>query len=189
MKLIVGLGNPGEKYANTPHNAGFMMVDMLYKYLLDEYLKEDGAGYKHWKKEDMFESSLVEFEIKGQRIVLMKPLTFMNDSGYAVAKYIKKNELNIEEDLIVVHDDLDIVLGDYKLQFAKSPKGHNGIISLENHLKTQNFSRLRIGIEGRENKNIPGEDYVLIPFRQTQKDKLKEVMDRALKELLNIILG
>ncbi len=188
MKLIVGLGNPGEKYANTPHNAGFMLIDRLYKHFLDENLKNNIPGYRNWKKENMFESSIVEFEINGDRVVFLKPLTFMNESGYALKKYIKKNEVNIEKDLIVLHDDLDIALGEYKFQFAKAPKGHNGINSIENHLGTKDFWRMRIGVEARENKNIPGEDFVLIPFNETQKETLNKTMDLALNDLVKAIV-
>lgn len=154
MKLIVGLGNPGEKYKLNRHNVGFMFVEYLCKWVDD----------REWKMEKKFEAEMCEIEIKSEKALLVKPQTFMNDSGKAVQKISKNNNL-MPNDLIVIHDDLDIKLGEYKIQIGKGPKLHNGIESIENHMHTKEFTRVRIGVDNRSVENrIPGEAYVLQNF-------------------------
>ncbi|MBU1071203.1 aminoacyl-tRNA hydrolase, partial [Patescibacteria group bacterium] len=114
MKLIVGLGNIGEKYKNTRHNVGFMVVDELEKH-----------------KEDL------------GKVMLVKPATFMNESGRAVAKMVRFYKLDLDN-LYVVHDDLDLKLGEYKIQKGVGPKVHNGILSVEKELGDKEFWRVRV---------------------------------------------
>jgi len=135
MKLLVGLGNPGAKYLNTRHNLGFMFLDYLQQQQkLDKQIKT------------------------------LKPETYMNRSGIAVAKELRFYKLQ-PTDLIVVHDDLDLRLGEYKIQFGKGPKLHNGVESVEKILGTKEFWRVRIGVDNRNAENrIPGESYVLQSF-------------------------
>jgi PTH1 family peptidyl-tRNA hydrolase len=154
-KIIVGLGNPSEEFINTRHNTGFMYIDYLLETLKSKDIKE--------KK---LKNSIV-YEV-GEDLVLVKPQTFMNESGLAVKEVVKWFDVNVEEELILVHDDLDIPLGKSKLQFAKSPKEHNGVISVENHLGTTHFKRLRIGVENRGRKSISGEKYVLRKFKKDE---------------------
>jgi len=186
MKLITGLGNPGDKYLETRHNVGFLFLDALREKFL--YRKE--ISTTEWKKEDMF-SSEISFLKEGARIVAMlqKPLTFMNKSGEAVSKVVKKYEVDdLRENFILVHDDLDIPLGKFKIQCGKSPLGHNGVKSVEDRLGITDFKRVRIGVEARENKNIPGEDYVLGKFTEAERDIIDEVIEDAIKGVLADIL-
>lgn len=156
MKLIVGLGNPGKEYINTRHNVGFMVLD----YFLGNNLK--------WKEK--FNGLYYESLIEGEKVIFLKPLTFMNLSGEAVVKY--KNYFNLDiEDILVIHDDMDIDLGKYKLKRNSSSGGHNGIKSIINSLNSNAFLRLKIGIT--HNKNIDTVDYVLGKFNEKEMDLLK----------------
>ncbi|MHC1717019.1 MAG: aminoacyl-tRNA hydrolase [Candidatus Dojkabacteria bacterium] len=186
MKLIVGLGNPEKKYLNTRHNIGFLFLDRLR----EKFLFQGNIYPTEWRVEDTFNSELC-FIKEGSRIIaiLQKPLTYMNKSGEAVSKVVKKYEIvNIEENLILVHDDLDIKFGNFKIQVGKSPLGHNGIKSVEDRLGMTSFKRVRIGIENREDKNIPGEDYVLMNFSKEEKEVVEEILEDAVRAVLAEIL-
>lgn len=182
MKLIVGLGNPGKEYSNSRHNAGFMFLETLK----DKFLYQKDIYATEWRIEDTFKGE-ISFVKRGSTIVavLLKPLTFMNNSGDAVSKIIKKMEIgNISEDMILVHDDLDIALGEFKIQSGKSPNGHNGVKSVEDRVGTNNFKRVRIGIDNRNEKNIKGEDYVLMKFAKEEKIILEESIQKAVQSIL-----
>jgi len=186
MKLITGLGNPGEKYSETRHNVGFLFLDTLR----EKFLYQRDISATDWKKEKAFSSEIC-FLKEGSKVLAMlqKPLTYMNRSGEAVSKIIRKYEIgNLSDDFILVHDDLDIPLGKFKIQKGKSPFGHNGVRSVEERLKENEFKRVRIGIEGRDNMNIPGEDYVLMRFTSSEKEILDEVVQDAVRGILADIL-
>lgn len=169
MKLIVGLGNPGEKYINNRHNVGFMFIDYLAKsqniqFEYDKYLRSEIA--------------------RTDDLILLKPQTFMNLSGVAVKNVIKKWKLK-NENLTIVHDDLDIPLGKFKIQHSTGPKVHNGLSSIELHLKTNEFIRIRIGVENRDpEKRIPGETYVLENFSQEEVAIIYNTMPAIYNRLL-----
>lgn len=172
MKLIVGLGNPGDEYINSRHNAGFKFVDRF-------------TGEARFSMEGKFESLVY----RDKDVLFVKPQTFMNESGRAVRKIMDFYKLGIE-DVILVHDDLDLKLGEYKLQTGVGPKVHNGVSSVEASLPDKNFLRVRIGIDNRE-KNIytgAGADYVLSNFGKEEMEELDEVMEEAADELL-VVLG
>ena len=182
MKLIVGLGNPGKEYANSRHNAGFMFLEALK----DKFLYQKDIYATEWREEDTFQSE-ISFVKRGSTIVavLVKPKTFMNNSGEAVSKIVKKLEIeNISENMVLVHDDLDIALGEFKIQIGKSPNGHNGVKSVEDRLGTNNFKRVRIGVENRQEKSIKGEDYVLMKFTKEEKIILDETIQQAIQGIL-----
>lgn len=188
MKLIVGLGNPGKKYQYTRHNVGFLFLDALR----EKFLYRDGVNVSDWEDNDMFNSSMCVIR-EGSRIVaiLQKPLTFMNNSGDAVAKVIRKYNIDdLGKNLILVHDDLDLKFGKYKIQVGKSPKGHNGVNNVLLRLGgKQDFETLRIGIDDREpNNKISGEDFVLMKFTKDEMDILDEVIATAVSSLLPEIL-
>jgi len=185
MKLIVGLGNPGKEYLNSRHNAGFVFLDALR----EKFLYQNTLYPTDWRTEDTFVSDIA-FIKSGSKIVaiLQKPSTFMNLSGEAVGKIIKKFDIEPANDLILVHDDLDIQLGEFKIQKGKSPLGHNGISSVEEHLGMKDFKRVRIGIENRENKNISGTDYVLMKFTKEEQAILEETVEEAIKGILSDII-
>ena len=144
--LIVGLGNPGNRYANTKHNVGFWVLDRL----ANQYC----APFKLGKGNYMYS--------KHDKITLLKPLTYMNDSGTAIKDYI--NYFNIEIDkLLVVYDDVDLMIGDFRFKSEGSSAGQKGIDSIIYHLQTDQFCRLKIGI-GIKDKHPSLKSYVLSPF-------------------------
>lgn len=171
MKLLVGLGNPGEKYAKNRHNVGFMFLDIL-------------AGEATWREEKKFHGMVAEVEIEGEKCILLKPNTFMNDSGQAVAAVVNFYKLT-KDNIFVVHDDLDIVFGAWKIQKDKGPKIHNGILSIEEHLGSTDFWRVRVGVDGRDPENrMEGHAYVLQDFSSEEIVELKgNVFDKIGEEI------
>lgn len=168
MKCIVGLGNPGKDYESTRHNVGCMVID---------FLRENLPNQPRFNLHTRFNAFLIQ---QGD-LLLIKPQTYMNLSGRAVASVLNYFKLDPATDLLVIHDDLDIAFGDYKLQFATGPKMHNGVASVEQYLGTKDFWRLRVGIEASSrnpsvNVKIPGETYVLQPFLSAEITILNTVM-------------
>jgi PTH1 family peptidyl-tRNA hydrolase len=153
MKLIVGLGNPGQKYKNNRHNVGFMVVDELARH----------APGKPW--------------------ILFKPQKFMNRSGGEVKRWLRTNKVRNLVYLYVVHDDLDIELGKFKLSFGKGPKVHNGLKSIYDSLSTKDFWHVRIGIDNRLKTGFKGtgEEYVLENFRPEEKEIIKNVCQEIIR--------
>ncbi|HBB64645.1 MAG: Peptidyl-tRNA hydrolase [candidate division WS6 bacterium GW2011_GWD1_35_594] len=178
MFIVTGLGNPGKQYENTPHNAGFIALNSLREYLIQN------TNYQVSEREDeskIFFSEICKVKKAGELIgILQKPLTYMNNSGSAV-KLLKKKFPT--ENFVLIHDDLDIPLGKYKIQEGKSPKGHNGVLSVENSLSRNDFLRVRIGIENRGERLIPGEEYVLIPYNKKELEILKSTIQNSIEEL------
>ncbi len=179
MHIIVGLGNPGEQYKNTRHNAGFMAIDALAE-ILDA----------NWQTNKKFNAEIIiSKEVKlpigsltSAPLILVKPLTFMNNSGAAVRAVMgyynllpKKMGLVREKDsdlsnvLTVIHDDIDIVLGQYKLADNSRSAGHKGVNSIINHLKTRRFRRIRIGIRTEIAGRMPTEKFVLDRFSREER--------------------
>ena len=142
MKLIIGLGNPGKEYAKTRHNAGFIVVDALAKVL--------GANFKFQKK---FNAEIAQVKIRNEETILIKPQTFMNLSGTAVRAIMDFYKIKIK-DIIVVQDDKDILFGEVKYQNNRSAAGHNGIKSIIEHLGTQDFARIRIGVAWQDKEKM-----------------------------------
>jgi len=186
MKLITGLGNPGKKYQKSRHNVGFLVLDRLR----ERFLFQKNYNVTDWEEEKTFMSEMA-FLKQGSRVIaiLQKPLTYMNNSGQAVSKVVKKYNIEkLEENFILIHDDLDIPFGKYKIQKSKSPKGHNGVADVESLLQTTKFQRVRVGIESRIEKNIPGEDFVLMNFTKDEQIVLDEVIDDVVNTILPEIL-
>src|SRR5258706_7282732 len=171
MKLIVGLANPGKEYESTRHNAGFMFIDQL-------------AGGTKFSLDKKLESEI----LKRKNFVLVKPQTYMNDSGRTVRKMVDFYKISLD-DLVVVHDDLDIELGLMKIQMRIGPKVHNGVNSVEQCLGSKDFWRVRLGIDNREKMvtALNGADYVLAKFGKEEKRVMEEVIQTASKELLMIL--
>lgn len=176
MELIVGLGNRGEKHIHNRHNAGFMMIDYIAR-----------EKYKISLKYDKYvQSEIGVYERHDTKIILMKPQTFMNQSGDAVRACADRYSFNPTHDLFVIHDDLDIRLGEYKIQKGKGPKLHNGIASIEKALSASDFWRVRIGIDNRRTDNrIIGEMYVLQDFEEKEREKLQAVFELVFKKLFS----
>lgn len=180
MKLIVGLGNPGKIYAKTRHNAGFMVLDKLR-----EGLKENNIS--NWELSKKFNAEICGCAINGNKIVLAKPMTFMNASGQAVQLIAHFYKLTVP-DLIVVHDDKDIKLGELKIQTDKSSAGHNGVQSIMDHIGTQNFTRVRVGIAPENPKKMSDTaKFVLNKFGLFERKKVEAALDLAAEEILKII--
>lgn len=159
MKCIVGLGNPGRKYQQTRHNIGFITIDEL-------------LHRNQWQLEkEKFNGQYTIQHFNGEKILLLKPLTFMNLSGEAIRPLLEYYDI-ATEDLLVIYDDLDLPTGKVRLRQKGGHGGHNGIRSTIDHLKTREFNRLRIGI-GRPVNAMPVIDYVLGKF---QKDELDDVV-------------
>jgi len=177
MKLVVGLGNPGEKYDGTRHNVGFFIADKL-------------VGSKSWSKSKGAPLEYVRMKMGEEAVEVIKPLTFMNESGQAVKGPLTKHKELSPQDVYVIHDDLDIKLGEYKIQLGKGPKVHYGIESVEKHLKTEQFWRVRVGVENREvrgNGGIPGMKYVLQKFNQEEQQILDKVAEKIVVELVSVL--
>ena len=158
MKLIVGLGNPGDEYKNTRHNAGFIM--------LDNYL---GSSVK-WK--DKFNGLYYETNIKSEKVIFLKPCMYMNLSGEVIKKYIDFFKISIN-DLLIISDDLDLSVGVYRLKQTGSSGGHNGLKNIENCLGTKDYKRLKIGIS--KDNSIDTKDYVLGKLDKESKKELEKV--------------
>ena len=155
MKLIVGLGNPGDKYENTRHNIGFMIVD--------SYVTED-----NWKKK--FDGLYQIINIKGKKVMFLKPLTFMNNSGFSVYKAVKFYDISYK-DILVIQDDLDLPLDKFKLKINSSSGGHNGIKSIISSLNSEEFCRLKIGITNQRKEDTI--DYVLGKFSKGELQSIQ----------------
>lgn len=174
QKLIVGLGNSGQQYTNTRHNAGFFVVDYLCK-AIDSRLA--------WSMHKKSNAEICTLSVDDYDIVCAKPQTMMNNSGASVLSLAKWFAIPKISDILIIHDDLDITLGSFKLQQAKSPKQHNGVSSVEDCLNSRDFFRLRIGIENRGEAQISGHDYVLQPFKKTELESITTVCE----ELVDVV--
>ncbi|KKQ27160.1 MAG: Peptidyl-tRNA hydrolase [Candidatus Magasanikbacteria bacterium GW2011_GWC2_37_14] len=180
MKLIIGLGNPGKEYLKTRHNVGFMVLDALQKKLVL-------SGASNWELSKKFNAEICGLTLNNEKIVLTKPLTFMNNSGEAVQLIAHFYKLTVK-DLIVVHDDKDLKLGDIRVQKDRSDAGHNGVKSIIEHLKTQNFIRVRVGIASENEKKMKDTaKFVLNKFGLLERKKVEEVINRSLEEILKLI--
>ncbi|MDP2944497.1 MAG: aminoacyl-tRNA hydrolase [bacterium] len=172
MKIIVGLGNPGEQYKNARHNTGRLILDNL-------------LGDVNWSENKKFNA----LTYKDGDFLFVKPLTFMNESGVSVRKildyygllpknfgFIKKKDVDLQNILTVIHDDLDLNFGDYKIATDSGSAGHRGVQSIIDYLKTKKFTRLRCGIKNDLLRtHVPPDKFVLDNFSGEEKAKLKEL--------------
>ena len=170
MKIFVGLGNPTAEYAATKHNVGFMLADLL----------ADKISADNWREK--FNALIAESFFEGEKILIVKPQTFMNLSGEAVAPIMNFYKIDVQN-LVVAHDDMDLPLGMIRLRPKGSGGGHHGIESIIRHIGTQNFPRVRIGV-GRPPQNWSVNHHVLSPFTQEDADKISA----ALEELVPAVL-
>jgi PTH1 family peptidyl-tRNA hydrolase len=170
MKLLVGLGNPGSKYENTRHNAGYLVIDRLAR-------RHAGAGAGALPKAK-FDSSIIEAPIGGERCLLMKPTTYMNRSGQAVAQAVGFYKVNPQTDVLVIVDDVALPLGHLRIRPSGSAGGHNGLADIERALSSDAYPRLRIGIDAKP-ALMDQADYVLGKFTPEQDAALKPALDQA----------
>ncbi len=171
MKLVIGLGNPGEKYQNNRHNAGHLLLDTLASRISNFQFS-------------IFNKLEAEVGKAGQDVLYAKNQTFMNESGRVVKKLIDFYKI-LPQNLYLVYDDLDIPLGSYKIVQGRGPRLHNGVESVKNALGTENFWHVRIGVEGRDRgrDRVSGKDYVLQNFTEEEKRRLKEVIGKIEEDL------
>jgi len=181
MNIIVGLGNPGEQYENTRHNSGFMAVNALAKRLglvwqTNKKIKAETAG--------------------GQKLILIKPQNFMNNSGQSVTAVLsyykllpkkfgilKTAKADLSKILTIIHDDLDIELGKYKISVNSRSAGHKGVQSIIDRLKTKNFKRLRIGIRTPALEKIPADKFVLQKLNEQEKNIISQIILKIIGEI------
>lgn len=174
MKIIVGLGNPGQKYEDTPHNVGFDVIDELAEKmscLLRRSLRFNvRSGKTVWK---------------GEQIFLVQPLTYMNNSGLAVGALARYQKVEVS-DIVAVSDDADLELGVLRLRFGGGSGGHKGIDSMVRHLGTKEFARVRVGVgKGREGQRL--EDHVLQKFSVSEKGLSEKIVAQAAQSVLCLI--
>jgi PTH1 family peptidyl-tRNA hydrolase len=173
MKLIIGLGNPGEKYQNSRHNLGFMVVDELARKMLS-------LAKTKWVENKKFNSLIINYQ---SSIILVKPQTMMNASGFAVAKMANFYKVK-PKDIWVIHDDVDLPLGKIKIRLGGAAAGHHGVESIIQQLGTDKFVRFRLGIghPGRGNDKLV-ERYVLRGFASHETSEVRQMDKKAIQAL------
>ncbi len=167
MKLIVGLGNPGDKYLNTRHNIGFRVIDQL---------QQDLEAERTWS--DKFDAQYCEAEVYGEKVLLIKPQTFMNLSGKSIQQFINFYKLETSSDALFIYDDKDLLFGKLRERSEGSAGGHNGVKSLNKELGTEAFFRLKFGV-GHEEQNIPTDAFVLQKFSDEEEQELPKLIKDA----------
>lgn len=176
MKIIAGLGNPGSKYDNTWHNAGFLALDELHK-----------QGFDNWRKSSKNKLLAAEGKINEEKVILVKPQTYMNRSGealQAIANFYKV----ATEDIYVIHDELDLPLGKIRISQNSSAGGNNGVASIINQLGSKNFVRIRIGIKTDKTSRMPADKYVLKKISLLDKMTLNKVIKKSVVPAVSLIL-
>ena len=161
-KLIVGLGNPGKEYVNTRHNTGFIVIDY--------YAEKKGLSFKE-EKGGLYSS----FNNNGNKYILLKPLSYMNNSGDVVKKYVDYYKIDID-DILIIYDDKDFDVGTFKVKIDGSSAGHNGIKNIIENLKTEDFKRLKVGLS---KNNVDMVSFVLGKFNNDERCKLNVVLNET----------
>jgi PTH1 family peptidyl-tRNA hydrolase len=175
VKLIVGLGNIGSKYANNRHNIGFMIVDKL----VEKY-------HGDWSKESKLSADVAKLKINEETVIIAKPTTLMNGSGNAVEKLMQFYKISTD-DVWIIYDDLDTEFGMARVRSQGSSGGHNGIGSIIDKLGSD-FKRFRFGISLNDRSIEPSEVYVLKPFNKDEEPKLRGLIDSSVEILINYIV-
>ena len=174
MIVVFGLGNPGEKFKGTRHNIGFAVIDQLSKQ----------NGFSEWKRSKKASCLYIHGLIAETKIELIKPLSYMNNSGEAVKYVTKKHKLS-PKDVFVVHDDADLFLGEIRIASNRGAGGHKGIESIIQALKTKNFIRFRVGIKPKDLKQEPRtlDKFVLKKFSKKEAGTIKEVIQKTVEAI------
>ena len=177
--LIIGLGNPGEKFENTRHNLGFMV--------LDEFNKKIDQENTPYKLDKRFKSLLKIYNYENRDIITAKPQIFMNNSGKAVRKIMDFYKIKLDN-LIIIHDDIDLPLGKIRTSKNSSSAGHKGVASIIQSLGSQDFRRFRCGIKNEASENIPTGKFVLQKFSKEEKDELENMIKESAEVIDTFIL-
>lgn len=173
MKLIIGLGNPGPEYLNSRHNLGFMVLDSLHAHY----------KFENWKSK--FDGMYASKRFGSEKIILVKPQTYMNLSGFCVAKF--KHFFKVDDsDIFAIYDDIDLGFGNKKLKQGGGDAGHKGVRSISQHLGTKNFNRIRIGI-GRPKEKKDVSSFVLSNFSTTEMESVQTLIKNLCEDFENII--
>ena len=169
--MIVGLGNPGKEYVNTRHNLGFMFLDYL----------EEKYNFKIYTRK--FNSLISEIYLNNEKVIFVKPQTYMNLSGQAVQKVMKFYKIN-SKDILVIFDDLDIPFGEVRYKQNGSGGTHNGMKNIVQMINTKEFPRIKIGIGNIKHEKQDLKDFVLEKFSKSQKDEINNIFEKAYEKLL-----
>ena len=172
--IIVGLGNPGEKYAETRHNVGQEVLKALSLHF--------GGSFK--KSKTLSQCS--EIQIQQKKVVLAIPQTFMNESGMSLQKLVHRYNVTNPENILIVHDELDLEPGTMKIKLGGGLAGHNGLKSIEQHLKTKGFGRLRIGI-GKPGSSELGKNYVLKRPSKNEQEEIETCIGRSIEVIQSLL--
>jgi PTH1 family peptidyl-tRNA hydrolase len=178
MYLIAGLGNPGEKYKFTRHNAGFRLVELL----------QQKWHFSDFKPEKKFKAEISVGEFNNQKCILIKPQTYMNLSGEAILPVTRFFKINLAQ-MIVIQDDIDLPLGKIRIKTASSAGGHNGIKSIMTSLNDPNFIRLKLGIENRTDSRIETSAYVLGNFSIAEQPEVETMLDNGRSALEYLLIN
>jgi PTH1 family peptidyl-tRNA hydrolase len=165
MHVVVGLGNPGKRYANTRHNVGFMVIDMLAE-------SPHADSFR-----DRFQAEVAELNEDGEKILLVKPQTFMNLSGQSVRQVVDFYQVETDH-LLIVCDDINLPLGKLRFRAKGTHGGHNGLRDIQSHLGTTEYPRLRIGVGEAEEDTV---DHVLGRFRSSEREVMAETLQVAVQ--------
>lgn len=183
MKVIFCLGNVGSKYKDTRHNAGFIFADALREFLGWDRFWDVG----NWENDEDFMAEVCHIKGDASKLMIVKPTTLMNRSGLSAKRVVSRNSIDVKNDFILVHDDLDIELGKYKIQVGRAPKQHNGVDSVENMLPLRAFLRVRIGVDNRAgDRSMDPDEYVLQQVPKGERELLDEGINDAVKSLRTI---
>ena len=173
--LVVGLGNPGKEYVGTRHNVGAAVVETL------------AEAHDCVLRKSRDQSLNAEISLEGKKVLLAFPQTFMNNSGQAVSSIMRRNGISNPENLIVVHDEMDTPPGDLRIKFGGGLAGHNGLKSITNHLHTQDYLRLRLGI-GKPADKDSGANYVLKRPSKAEQEIFSQAIQKAIEVIEALIL-
>lgn len=173
MKIIFAQGNPGAQYANTRHNVGFLIIDTLAAQHRADFVKKT-----------KFHADIAEVSIAGEKVLLVKPATFYNETGQTARMLVDFYKLNPSADLLVIHDDLALPLGTLRIRDKGRDAGNNGIKSLNAHLGS-NYARIRVGIYNDLRDRIHDADFVLSNFTKSEADTLKDTISPKVIELID----
>lgn len=171
MKVVVGLGNPGDKYDKTRHNVGFMVIDRIRE------------KYNLTNEKSKFQALISEKNINDEKVLFVKPQTYMNLSGNSLIEIVNFYKLNPKEDIIVIYDDMDLEFGQLRVREKGSSGGHNGIKSIISHFGEE-FLRIKCGIGNKKGEAV---DYVLEKFSQTEQENLKKINEEIINCIIDIL--
>ena len=189
MKLIIGLGNPGKKYQNTRNNLGFLVIEKLRQYFQEKnYTSSEIKNFSSFKFEKRFNAEIASYVIKNEKVLLIMPQTFMNNSGEAILKLVQFYKLNPQKDIIVIYDDIDLPFGKIRTK-GQSAGGHRGMDSIIQALGTKMISRIRCGILSRPKNEIQDTSkFVLQNFTKSELEIiLKDIMPQVILEIEKFI--